>query len=95
MIDFVETEDAIKSLMERFSESSSLRATWSIVRQERCEINRSAEGTVLTWGTGVHGELGLGPHVTYCPYPAPILALKGIQIRQLAAGEVFAESSVE
>lgn len=85
---FLEMEEAVKNLLEKYSESTSLRATWSHVRQERCEIDRGAEGALLAWGTGVHGELGLGPKVQFCPYPSPVLALKGVVITQISAGEV-------
>ena len=48
-------------------------------------------GTLLAWGKGAHGQLGLGPSVTYCPYPSPIhFSFQRTVITQIATGDVSA-----
>jgi hypothetical protein len=39
-----------------------------------------ADGSLYTWGTGLGGQLGLGPHVTCAVWPARICAgLQGVR----------------
>ena len=46
-------------------------------------------GTLLSWGKGTHGQLGLGPSVTYCPYPSPIhFSFQRTIITQISTGDV-------
>ena len=89
MSGFVEMEAALQELRRSCPWSDSLSVAWAHVRQERCEISMGSEGSVLVWGSGRFGELGR-PGLRYCPFPSPLPALRGVAIRQLAAGEVGA-----
>lgn len=66
---FLPLEQVLEEKLRRFPDSNSLREVWSYVRQERFMINKRADGLVITWGTGKHGELGLGDDIKFAPYP--------------------------
>lgn len=66
---FLELEKKLQEYLVLYPESDALRRVWGIVRQERCSINRRAQGFVLTWGTGQFGELGQGDKIKEVNYP--------------------------
>ena len=90
-----ESEDALRILKQVFYDAETVQWAWSNVRQERYRVNRVSEGRLTSWGTGAHGELGLGQHVTMSPRPQIIPRLRHINIAQIAAGKshVLAVSS--
>lgn len=73
IIEFNQLEHAIIQLFKRYPDSEAIRRVWSIIRHERFIINRSAEGLIITWGTGKNGELGLGHDIKFSPYPQVII----------------------
>jgi alpha-tubulin suppressor-like RCC1 family protein len=81
-----ELEKAITLLRERYGESSSVLHAWSLVRQERFRISRRAEGQVLVWGTGEHGELGLGVLGKVSLYPQLVWKFRDMCITHVSAG---------
>ena len=84
---FIPMENTIKKLLERYPDSEAIKRAWCYIRQERFVINRNAEGLVISWGTGKHGELGLGNDIKYSPYPQINFWLRKVSIRHIAAGE--------
>lgn len=83
---FLSLEAVISYYLQLFPDSQAIRHAYSQIRQERCVINRRAEGKVLVWGTGKHGELGLGTDQNYTPYPILNYTLNRVIVRQIAAG---------
>lgn len=81
-----DSEDALKQMKKIFFDSDKVQWAWSHVRQERYRANRISEGRVTSWGTGLHGELGLGPHLLTSPRPRIIPRLQHVNIAQIAAG---------
>lgn len=79
-------EHSIQSVKNVYYDSEKVQKAWAAIRQERYRANRIAEGRVCTWGTGNHGQLGLGPHVKFAPAPTIIPKLHGIRITQISAG---------
>jgi hypothetical protein len=86
VIGFKELENALAFLRKQYSESEAIQRVWSIVRQERFRIAKQAEGQVLVWGTGSHGELGLGNFTTHSLFPQRIFKFRDISITYIAAG---------
>lgn len=82
-----ESEDALRLLKQVFYDAETVQWAWSNVRQERHRVNRVSEGRLTSWGTGAHGELGLGQHQTTSPRPQIIPRLRHINIAQIAAGK--------
>jgi alpha-tubulin suppressor-like RCC1 family protein len=66
---FLRMESSIIKLLKIYPDSESLKRVWCYVRHERFIINRKSEGLVITWGTGKHGELGLGQDELFSSYP--------------------------
>jgi alpha-tubulin suppressor-like RCC1 family protein len=85
-IGFRELEYAFLSLKATYYESNSIQQAWSTIRQERFKISRQAEGQLLVWGTGEHGELGLGVLGKLSLYPQPVWKLRYVCITHVAAG---------
>lgn len=79
-------EHSIQSVKAIFYDSEKVQKAWAEIRQERYRANRIAEGRVCTWGTGKHGQLGLGPYVKFAPAPTIIPKLQGIRITQISVG---------
>lgn len=73
MIAFLHIEKQLHNLLKSCPDSVALRHAWAQVRQERCIVNKFSEGVVIAWGTGHHGELGLGDEMKYSPYPQVII----------------------
>ena len=86
VIGFRELERAIIGLKDQFYDSSSILHAWSFIRQERFVVSRQGEGRLLTWGTGEHGELGLGVLGKLSWYPQPVWKLNNVCITHVAAG---------
>ncbi len=84
---FVALENSIKRYLLMFPDSEAIKRAWCYVRHERFIINRKAEGLVISWGTGKHGELGLGEDTNYTPYPQVNFWLRKMSISHIAAGE--------
>lgn len=81
-----EMEIELAHLKAIFHDSDVVQRAWAQVRQERYRVNKIAQGWITTWGTGKHGQLGLGPDVLYSPAPRVIPQLKNICIIQIAVG---------
>lgn len=79
-------EHSIQSVKHIFYDSEKVQKAWAEIRQERYRANRIAEGRVCTWGTGNHGQLGLGNYVKFAPAPTIIPKLNGIRITQISTG---------
>jgi alpha-tubulin suppressor-like RCC1 family protein len=84
---FLQLEGSIKGLLERYPDSEAIKRAWCFTRQERFIINRKAEGIVTAWGTGPHGELGLGRDIKYSPYPQINFWFRKVCIKQISTGE--------
>jgi alpha-tubulin suppressor-like RCC1 family protein len=69
LVGFLSMETALKERLKLYDDSSAVRKAWSVVRQERFLINRISEGLIITWGSGNHGELGLGDDIKESLYP--------------------------
>jgi len=80
-------EAAIRHLAELYPESDAIQWAWAEVRQEKFSIDRVCTGLLTTWGTGKAGQLGLGKHLTFSPYPRVVPTLKCQPIKQVSAGE--------
>eukprot|EP01033_Poteriospumella_lacustris_P008235 gene8235-5936_t len=83
---FLSLEAVLSYYLQLFPDSPAVRAAYSVVRQERCVINRRAEGKVLVWGTGPDGELGLGEDQRFSSFPVLNYTLHRVVVRQVAAG---------
>lgn len=83
---FLSLEAVLSYYLQLFPDSLAIRHAFSIARQERCVINHRAEGKVLVWGTGKHGELGLGSDHLYTSFPVLNYTLNRVVVRQIAAG---------
>ena len=79
-------EHSIHNVKKIFYDSEKVQKAWSEIRQERYRANKIAEGRVCTWGTGTHGQLGLGPYIKFAPAPTIIPSLNGIRIIQISTG---------
>lgn len=82
------SEQALIALKRVFFDSDKVHWAWSNVRQERFRVNRVSEGHVTSWGTGKHGELGLGQFQLFSPRPRIIPRLRHISIAQISAGKM-------
>jgi len=49
-------------------------------------------GQVYSWGTGLHGQLGLGDGTTEAPYPVLIPSVKNVQMTHISAGTTHSAS---
>ena len=74
--DFLPLEKSINKLKSIFNDSNCLQRVWSEVRQERWDIDKGAEGTLVVFGTGNNGQLGLGDHTLQSPYPQVLHRLR-------------------
>jgi len=85
---FSALESSLRRLRNMYSESEALQRAWAQVRHEKFMISSKSSGQVLVWGSGHHGELGLGPHLEAVPFPQPIntFTQNNISIRSIAAG---------
>eukprot|EP01032_Pedospumella_encystans_P019877 gene19877-22591_t len=84
---FRELENALVSLKSQFVESESIQHAYSVARQERFRISTQANGQLLVWGTGEHGELGLGILGNLSIYPQPVWKLRNVCISHIAVGQ--------
>lgn len=72
-----------KSALRSIGIQNSVLSCFTLIMM-RCRIS---EGVLIAWGTGVHGELGLGKDVKYSPYPMVNTKLRDICVTKIAAGE--------
>ena len=82
----IHAERALSDLLETHADSDTLLRVASEVRQERFSVSKISSGVVTSWGTGNHGELGLGKYVTFSPSPQLIPRFKSLIIVQIAVG---------
>eukprot|EP00883_Tetradesmus_obliquus_P007882 jgi/Sobl393_1/18538/SZX64696.1 len=48
------------------------------------------DGSLHTWGAGLGGQLGLGPHVAAAVWPTRVSALEGVRVHQVSCGPFHA-----
>jgi alpha-tubulin suppressor-like RCC1 family protein len=86
--EFTYLESHISTLLQMYGDAcSSLLHCKAIIRHERCLHSQSAQGRVVAFGVGVHGELGLGRYTTYCMSPMIIPRLRHVCIVKISSGE--------
>ena len=82
----LEANSALLSLLKVYGHIEILCEAMSHIRHELFLSSQLSTGTVTTWGTGNHGELGLGNSVKFSSSPSPIPKFKGMRIIQIAVG---------
>ena len=81
-----ELEVVVKELYRLYPESEVVQRAWALVRQERFKITKIATGKVVSFGSGEHGQLGLGKYALFSPYPRVVPKLAEVIITQIAVG---------
>jgi len=77
----------LKELRNIYPECVTLQKAWAAATHERSMIGRVCRGTLVMWGEGKRGQLGMGRHVTQLAYPRPIPRLNRTRIQKVAVGE--------
>ena len=82
----LEANSALLSLLKVYGNVEILQEVMSHIRHELFMSSQLSTGSVTTWGTGNHGELGLGNSLKFSSSPSHIPRFKGMRIMQISAG---------